>query len=75
MNAATTETATTDDRKKAQDAYDTAKAELATLKPTRTVGELEAMRAGWRRAYPNQPERIADFERQGRVGPKPETKR
>jgi hypothetical protein len=55
MNAATTETATTDDRKKAQDAYDTAKAELATLKPTRTVGELEAMRAGWRRAYPNQP--------------------
>jgi apolipoprotein N-acyltransferase len=55
MNAATTETATTDDRKKAQDAYDTAKAELAAVKPTRTVGELEAMRAGWRRAYPNQP--------------------
>jgi hypothetical protein len=55
MNAATTETATTDDRKKAQDAYDVAKAELATLKPTRTVGELEAMRAGWKRAYPREP--------------------
>ena len=26
-----------------------------TLKPTRAVAELEAMRAGWRRAYPNQP--------------------
>jgi DNA-binding MarR family transcriptional regulator len=38
--------ATTDDRKKAQDAYDTAKAELATLKPARPVAELEAMRAG-----------------------------
>ena len=55
MNAATAETATKDDRKKAQDAYDTAKAELATLKPTRTVGELTAMREGWRRAYANQP--------------------
>jgi hypothetical protein len=46
-NAATTETATTDARKRAQDAYDAAKAELATLKPTRPVTELEAMRASW----------------------------
>ena len=34
-NAATTETATADTRRKAQDAYDAAKAELATLKPAR----------------------------------------
>jgi hypothetical protein len=54
-NAATAETATTDARKKAQDAYDAARAELATLKPARPVAELEAMRAGWLRAYRNQP--------------------
>jgi hypothetical protein len=54
-NAATQETAVTDVRTKAQAAYDAAKAELATLKPSRPVAELEAMRGGWRRAYPNQP--------------------
>ena len=53
-NASTTETAVTDTRKRAQDAYDAAKAELATLKPTRPAAELMAMRDGWRRAYPNQ---------------------
>jgi hypothetical protein len=42
-NAATTESATTDARKKAQDAYDAAKAELPTLKPARPVAELEAI--------------------------------
>jgi hypothetical protein len=57
-NAATTETATTDARKKAQDAYDTAKAELATLKPARPVAELEAIigrnpEAGGRCAFVN----------------------
>jgi hypothetical protein len=55
MDAAAQEKDTTGTRKRAQDAYDTAKAELATLKPTRTVGELTAMRDGWRRAYANQP--------------------
>jgi len=50
-NAATHETATTDVRTKAQAAYDTAKAELATLKPARPVAELTAMRDGWFRAY------------------------
>ena len=54
-DASTTETAVTDTRKRAQDAYDAAKAELATLKPTRPAAELMAMREGWRRAYPNQP--------------------
>jgi hypothetical protein len=42
-NAATTETATADASKKAQEAYDAAKAELATLKPARPVAELEAI--------------------------------
>ena len=46
-NAATPETATTDTRKKAQEAYDAAQVELATLKPTRPVAELEANRASW----------------------------
>jgi hypothetical protein len=35
----TTETATTDARRKAQDAYDAAKADLATLKSARPVTE------------------------------------
>jgi hypothetical protein len=57
-NAATQETATTDARKKAQDAYDTAKVELATLKPARPVAELEAIvarnpEAGGRCAFVN----------------------
>ena len=57
-NAATTETATADARKKAQDAYDAAKAELATLKPARPVAELEAIvarnpEAGGRCAFVN----------------------
>ena len=54
MNAAAVETASTDARKRAQSAYDLAKAahdaartEMATLKPTRPVGELEAMRKSW----------------------------
>jgi hypothetical protein len=42
-NAAITETATADARKKAQDAYDAAKSELAILKPARPVAELEAI--------------------------------
>src|SRR5207253_2682903 len=54
-NAATHETAVTNVRAKAQAAYDAAKAELATMKPARPVAELEAMRAGWLRAYPRQP--------------------
>ena len=54
-NAATQETAVSDVRTKAQAAYDAAKAELATLKSARPVAELEAMRAGWLRAYPRQP--------------------
>jgi hypothetical protein len=57
-NAAKTETATTDTRKKAQDAYDTAKAEVAALKPTRPLAELEAIiarnpEAGGRCAFVN----------------------
>jgi hypothetical protein len=57
-NATTTETATTDARKKAQDAYDAAKAELSTLKPARPVAELEAIiarnpEAGGRCAFVN----------------------
>jgi hypothetical protein len=54
-NAATQETESTDVRAKGQAAYDAAKAELATLKAARPVAELEAMRAGWFRAYRNQP--------------------
>ena len=54
MDAAAQEKDSTGTRKRAQDAYDTAKAELATLKPSRTLGELLAMKAGWVRAYPNQ---------------------
>ena len=38
-----------------QDRYQRAKRELDTLKPARPVQELEAMRDGWKRAYPNQP--------------------
>src|SRR5262245_884388 len=49
-NAATTESATTDARRKAQDAYDAAKAELATVKPARPVAELQVMRDGWFRS-------------------------
>jgi hypothetical protein len=57
-NASITETATTDARRKAQDAYDTAKAELAALKPARPVAELEAViarnpEAGGRCAFVN----------------------
>ena len=40
-NAAISETAATDARTRAQVAYDAARSELATLKPTRTVGELQ----------------------------------
>jgi hypothetical protein len=54
-NAATQETAVSDVRTRAQVAYDAAKAEVAMLKPARPVAELEAMRAGWLRAYRNQP--------------------
>ena len=46
-NAAIEEKDTTDKRTKAQAAYDGAKAELATLKPSRLVAELEAMRKSW----------------------------
>jgi uncharacterized membrane protein len=46
-NAAIEEKDTTDKRTKAQAAYDVAKAELATLKPSRPVAELEAMRKSW----------------------------
>jgi hypothetical protein len=49
-NATIEEKDVTDKRTKAQAGYDAAKAELATLKPTRTVGELQAMRDGWKRA-------------------------
>ena len=57
-NASTTETATTDARRKAQDAYDAAKAELAILKPARPLAELEAIvarnpEAGGRCAFVN----------------------
>jgi hypothetical protein len=43
LNAANAERDISDARKKAQASYDAAKAELDTLKPTRTVGELEAL--------------------------------
>jgi hypothetical protein len=46
-NAAIEEKDTTDKRTKAEAAYDVAKAELATLKPSRPVAELEAMRKSW----------------------------
>ena len=54
-NAAITEAATADARQKAQASYDASKAELTLLKQTRTVGELQAMRDGWKRAYRNEP--------------------
>ena len=54
-NATIEEKDVTDKRARAQASYDAAKAELASLKPTRTVGELQAMRDGWKRAYPSQP--------------------
>jgi hypothetical protein len=38
----------------AQDRYQRAKLELASLKPSRPVQELQAMRDGWKRAYPSQ---------------------
>jgi hypothetical protein len=44
-NAAATETAITDARSRAQAAYDGARAELAGLKPSRPVAELEAFLA------------------------------
>src|SRR5262249_10967523 len=44
-NAAALETATTDARARAQAAYDVAKAERDGLKPSRPVGELEALLA------------------------------
>src|SRR6476469_8067963 len=46
QNAATAETATADARKRLQGAYDAAKAELDALRPSRAVGELEALVAG-----------------------------
>jgi hypothetical protein len=46
QNATTTEAATADARKRLQGAYDAAKAELDALKPSRAVGELEALVAG-----------------------------
>jgi uncharacterized membrane protein len=46
-NAAIEEKDTTDKRAKAQAAYDVARAELATLKSSRPVAELEAMRKSW----------------------------
>ena len=46
-NATITENATTDARQKAQTAYDLAKAELAALKPTKPVAELEALKKSW----------------------------
>jgi hypothetical protein len=46
QNAATAETASTDARKRLQGAYDAAKAELDALRPSRAVGELEALVAG-----------------------------
>jgi hypothetical protein len=42
-NAATLESAATDARAKAQAAYDAAKSELDGLKPSRPIGELEAL--------------------------------
>ena len=46
-NATIAETATTDARQKLQATYDLAKAELASLKPTKPVAELEALKASW----------------------------
>jgi hypothetical protein len=46
QNAATAEIATADARKRLQGAYDAAKGELDALKPSRAVGELEALVAG-----------------------------
>jgi hypothetical protein len=46
-NAAITETATTDARQKVQATYDLAKGELSTLKPTKPVAELEALKNSW----------------------------
>src|SRR6185436_18016177 len=43
QNAATAESATADARKRLQGAYDAAKGELDALKPSRAVGELEAL--------------------------------
>jgi hypothetical protein len=43
LNAANAERDISDARKKTQASYDSAKAELDTLRPTRTVGELEAL--------------------------------
>jgi hypothetical protein len=54
-NATISETAATDARTRAQVVYDAARSELATVKPTRTVGELQAMRDGWKRAYRSEP--------------------
>ena len=45
-NAAIEEKETTDKRTKAQACYDAAKTELATLKPARSIGVLQAMRDG-----------------------------
>ena len=44
-NAAAAEKAATGDRKRAQDAYDTAKADLAKLSTARSVGEVETLLA------------------------------
>jgi hypothetical protein len=46
QNAATVETASFDARKRLQSAYEAAKAELDALRPSRAVGELEALVAG-----------------------------
>ena len=46
-NQAITESATTDAMQKAQNAYDLAKSELAALKPTKPVAELEALKKSW----------------------------
>ena len=44
-----------DSSKLARERHSRAKQELATLGKSRSVGELQAMREGWKRAYPNQP--------------------
>jgi hypothetical protein len=48
VNAATQEQTVTDQRTRTQSAYDAANAELASLKPSRPVAELEALVAGAR---------------------------
>ena len=48
QNAAAAEKAATGDRKRAQEAYDTAKAELAKLSTARSVGEVETLLANAR---------------------------